>query len=788
MSEIDDVLQKFNDSNSPSLKDVFYKYIFYWKFFLVSFIFFSIVGFVYVRYTHPVYTSFAKIKILDRKDGGLELPSSKNFLVQSNINIENEMEVLSSSPVLKKVVNDLALNVKFYSQGDVMTNQLFKFPFEFEHVYDPSSYFKSKLSYEISFDENEIEIFDEINKISYKFNSISTFNEDHDLPFNISWDIKEIKSDINNSYSLVFLPVEKAVSDLKESLNLANVKKKSDIIYLSVNSINVELSQHILNSIIKVFNDDGVQDRQLVFKRTVDFVNERFVTLSVELDSIENKKQDYKNVNNLVDIKANSLLSLELNSKSDQDLFYAENQIALTKILASSIDVKKIDLLPIIGVDNPDLNILLNDYNSLVLKYQNLNFSAGKNNPSSKTLFMSISESRKNILASVNGYLEKLIKIKEQYLANNQLLSNNISNIPEKQKILRGIERSQKIKESLYLFLLQKREEAEVNFAITEPTVKVVEYATSLDKPISPNKKLIFVLIIFLSLFFPIMFVLIYNNWNTKIYTKFDIDKLKLGGPVIAEIPVIEDEKTLFSNPNSRSVLAEAFRMLSSNIKYMISSESSQVLLISSTIKGEGKTFTAINASLALASLDKKVLLIGCDLRNPQLHKYVNCDKSNSGLVNFLVDKNHDWKKDLISYFDMMPNHNILISGALPPNPVQLLSNGNLELLIKQAKKEYDYIILDTAPTLLVTDTITIGNIADAVIYVTRANLTEIEVLNFPKELISSGKISNVGFVLNGLGAKNHYGYSYGYSYGYGYGYKYSYNYGYGYGYGEDKS
>ena len=198
-----------------------------------------------------------------------------------------------------------------------------------------------------------------------------------------------------------------------------------------------------------------------------------------------------------------------------------------------------------------------------------------------------------------------------------------------------------------------------------------------------------------------------------------------------------------------------------------------------STIKGEGKTFIALNLSLALASLNKKVLLVGADLRNPQIHNYINVDKSSAGLTNYLFDNTFPWKSSVKNYFEELPTHSVLIGGAIAPNPVQLLTNGNMETFINEAKKSFDFIILDCAPTLLVTDTLLISQLADATVYITRANFTEKELLEFPKKLIEEEKIKNVGFVLNGLGS----GKAYGYGYGYTYGYKYGYNYGYGYGY-----
>jgi capsular exopolysaccharide synthesis family protein len=331
--------------------------------------------------------------------------------------------------------------------------------------------------------------------------------------------------------------------------------------------------------------------------------------------------------------------------------------------------------------------------------------------------------------------------------------------------------------------LLQKREEAEVSFAVTEPTIKVIEYALSDQTPISPKKQIIFLGALLIGILIPFGSIYIILLFNTKIQLKQDVDELNVGASVIGELPLInEDDSKLFQNPKDRNTLAESFRILTSNVNYMLpqntESTDGKVILSTSSIKGEGKSFVALNMSLALSSLDKKVLLIGADLRNPQLHKYLGVEKTAEGLTSYLHNTDFDWKKAILNNFEHLPKHHTLLTGLIPPNATQLLSNGNFEKMILEAKKDYDYIVIDTAPTLLVTDTLIISDTADAVIYVCRSNYTEKEIFNYPKELIRDGKIKNVGIVINAVGANSRYDYGYSYKYGY------SYNYGYGYGYG----
>ena len=728
----------------------------------------------YLKYSHNIYSTTAKIEVLSKKTASLELPSASDLLNNDKINLENEIELLSSYPILNKVIQKLNLSASFYAVGDIMTSRLVEFPFDFEQLI-LSDTIQEELVFEIYFNDEGIEINDIEKDTTYLFNTYNTYTISHNLPFNISWDKSSALSSNEESYELIFSNTKSTVNRLKKQLSISMIGKKSDIITLKIEGASTEYSERILNAIIDIFNQDGIVDRQMVHKRTIDFVNKRYILLSNELDSIEIEKQLYKLKNNLIDITANSSLSLELSSKSNQQLLEAENQIAIAKLLNETFSDKNYDLLPAnIGINNSEINFLIKDFNTIILERKNLIISAGLNNPSVKQLDQAISDNRTNIILSVRNYLNQLQQTKKQLALQSSKLSKDVSNLPEKEKILRAIERSQVIKESLYLFLLQKREEAEISFAVTEPTVKVVEYAISSELPISPKKQIILLVSLILGLLIPFASIYLIFLFNTKIHIKKDIEDLNIGTSIVGEIPLLnENESKIFQNPEDRNVLAESFRILSSNINYLMPQNTvttdGRVILSTSTIKGEGKSFVAINISLALASIGKKVLLIGADLRNPQLHKYLSVNKEIEGLTSYLIDSNYDWKSTVLNKFKHLPNHSTLLAGNIPPNPAQLLSNGNFEKIISQAKEEYDYIIIDTAPTLLVTDTLLISDNADTIVYVSRSNFTEKELLNFPKDLIKEGKLKNVGLVLNGVGANAKYGYGYNYGYGYGY-------------------
>ncbi len=773
----------FNQIDSEEnfdFKKEFLKYFSFWKYFLGASIFLLLTAFIYIKYTSKVYTSTAKIKVLDKKESSLELPSAEDLFSHSKINLENEVEVLKSYPILEEVVRNLNLTTSFIAIGDIMESLEVSIPFE---------YFSERISDSIANHEYRLNISDEGLEIidynnddkTYLFKEFSTYKASHDLPFEIHNINQDVWRENYEGFGIIFQPIEDVVASLKKDIIIESVGKESEIISLSLKSTNKEYAENIINELIKVFNNDGIKDRQLIHKRTIDFVNDRYAYLSMELDSIEIVKQLYKVDNNLVDLSANSAISLEQSFRSEESIFSVENQISVTNLLIATLNNSDLELLPAnIGIENAEINSLISDYNQTILERKKLILSAGLNNPSIKQMDNIISDSRSNIIFSLQNHLSQLNNLKEKLSKQYVEFDSRVSDLPEKEKILRAIERNQEIKEALYLFLLQKREEAEVSYAVTEPSIKVVEYAITDNIPVSPKPKIIYLGALLLGLLIPFGVLYLLFLFDTKIYSKDDLLELNLGAPILAEIPeIVEQSNKMIESSKERSVLAESFRVLTSNLNFILpkDEQAGKVIMNTSTVKGEGKTFTAINLALTYSSFDKKVLLIGADLHNPQIHKYLNAKKSIQGLTNYLMDKTMNWESALLKPNSEL-NCDILLGGTMPPNPAQLLSNGNLDLLLEQAKTKYDYIIIDTPPSLLVSDTLTISHLADVVLFVTRCNHSQKEVLNYIKDIIKDEKIKNIGLILNGLGKMN--------AYGYGYGYKYSYNYGYGYGYNSD--
>ncbi|OBX25537.1 capsular exopolysaccharide synthesis family protein [Gelidibacter algens] len=753
------------------------KYLRYWVWFVIGVVIALSIAFLYLRYTNNIYNTSAKIQILN-KNKGIELPSSAFIFNRSTINLENEIEVIKSLRISERVVRNLDLTMAFYEEGNVRTSEIDRFPFSLTKTI-PNDSIISNASFKIAITDKGFEVYRGASEKSIVFPNYSTYSVSHSLPFEMEANsLNAIKENKGKTYIFRLIPVSSAAKAIKGGLGISLLGKSSELLQLSYSGQSKSKSERILNEVMSVFNLDGIVDRQEVSKRTIAFIDERFELLAGELDSIEGKKQDYKQNNNFFTVESDAALGMSQRTASENEVFAIESQILLSNMLVESLNIKNNDyeLLPAnIGISSANTNELIGTYNALIFERDNYLTSGGENNPMVQTLNEQLKELARNINVSLSSYKAQLQASKNQLETRNTKFSSQVSAIPAKEKIMRSIERQQAIKETLYLFLLQKREEAAINLAITEPSIKVVEYAISSGAPISPNPKNIYLMAFVAGLLVPFGGIYASILLDTKVKGKKDV-KLRVDHiPILAELPKIKGTDQVFIDPTARNIQAEAFRILSSNVNYILPAgkeSKGKVIYVTSTIKGEGKTYVAMNLSLALSSLNKKVLLIGADLRNPQIHHYTQpeSDKNQPGLSNYLHDVSFNWRDALIKGFLMHTTHDILLAGAIPPNPAHLLTNGRFESLLNAAKEDYDYIIVDTAPTILVTDTLLISEFADATLYLVRAEVTEKNLLDFSKELNDSGRLKNMAYIINGVGASKSYGYSYNYGYNYGYG------------------
>ena len=770
MEGLKDNFDYFEEKDLFSIKDAFMKYIKYWPFFLGMTLFSILVGFLYIRYSPVTYLSTTKIKILDdTKELDIAKDPSTLLWSDSKINMDNEIAILKSYRLLSQVVTSLNLDISYYYKGTFKTTEIWDQPFVIRDHIMPED-FIHPIGFKVKLLANGFHIIDDDGK-EYSTEYSESGTTTSGLPFNIAL-LEEV--DLSHydgvTYQVVISPKKDAVMNLLNQLQVQPTNKKSEILTLWLVSESAQRSEDILNTTIQKFNEDGIIDRQIISKRTLDFLDERFLYLSGELDSIEAGKQGFKQENSLSNIEEDATTILRKKSIAEDEVFDLETQITLSDLLRSSVVKEEAyNLLPSdIGLENNSINNLVSEYNELALDRSKLIKSVGINHPTLQGLNTQLESAKQNILKTINVYRRQLSTSLRNLNQQKNLADNMFSRLPEKEKMLRSIERQQSIKEKLFLLLLQKREEAAVNYAVTAPSIKVVDYGLTQKKPISPKKLIVYSICLFLGLAIPFSILYLRYILDNKVHNRNDVITINQEIPFMGEIPFFEENHRFFDS-NDRSVLAESYRILSTNINHHLKNNATinegKVIFITSSTKGEGKTLTALNLSLAYASLKKKVLLVGGDLRNPKLASYLRSD-GQKGLSEYLLFSETEWT-EIIKTSDFNNNyHSVCFSGKIPTNPSELLAGDAFNNFIKKAKQEFDFIVVDTAPTILVSDTFLISQAADLTLFMLRANFTDKKTLKFSKDIFIQKKLKNMVYALNAVDNRNK-EYNYGYEYGY---------------------
>lgn len=778
-----------NFEEGASLHKIIWRYLSFWPFILISLLFFAFTAFVIIRYTTPLYDTLAKIEILDKsQDSEMALPTAMTIFNRSMINIDNEVGRLKSYLINSKVSEKLNSNIKFYSEGKILLVRQHKSEFFNDYSFDVNidiTTISERISFELIFSNSGLSIksIDKSGSIvnSHSFESFSTYAKNHSLPFDIEVrdaDLLKDKGVINKR--IVFEDFESEVLSLISILDITNPKinissyQSSDQILISMQYENKLIAQDYVNSLISAFDLDGILERQLEYKNTINFVESRSKFLEKELSIIENKKQEFKKLNKLTDLKFNADYASNLMGNYNSELFALRSQKELIILLQEEININNYSLLPInFGLNDQSINGLISQFNLLVKERDRfLNSGAGLKNPLVSNISSQLDNIYENIRLSIDSYEKSLAIQIDAIIEKESELDNFYSDVPENEKILRSIERELEIKEALFLLLLQKKEEASVNFAVVKPTIKIIDNAMSSNSSVFPKKINIIIICILLGIMIPILILFIWFSLDNKIHVKDDLKFLNL--PLLAEIPFLKDSENFLIKDlkvSSRSNLTESIRMLLANLSYVLKKQTANTILITSTIKGEGKTLVSTHLSKIISYRNDKVLLVGTDLRNPQIHSYLGIDKyASKGIADYLFMNDLDWK-DIVIKND---NLDIILSGVIPPNPAELLNSKKYSKFLEEAKKIYDYIIIDSAPCLPVADTVQKASLYDTTICVVRANHSNKDTLQYLDE--NKKLFNNLSLVLNAVGNSSAYGYKYGYQYGY--------NYGYGYGYG----
>ena len=775
ISSIKDNPREGGNASEIEIKEVLRPYFrrFYW--FIISAAICLILSYLYLKTKTTVYEVSASVLIKDAKSN----PGSQDFAALRDISgfgkigsngVENEMELLKSKKMMRKVVQNLHLESTVYQKGKFKNTELYgkTSPIMVQVINEKpdTKYYKEPIELKIS--GNNITLsnkelaplkttFDKT--ISLRFaNIIITKNKGYVAP-------KEATNDF-----LLNIASETQVTDsFQSNLKAALMNKDVTVIKMTMNYPEVNKAKDILNTLIRVYNNDAIEDKNSESKKTAEFIEERIRIIGNELGEVESRKERFKESNRITDLETEAKLGLQSSAEARGKLLEIDSQLEITNALLGYVNKQGTSaVLPgNVGLDNASATSNISAYNQLVLEKNRLLENATPQNPLVIDLTKQINSMRNSVVESLAKNRSALQVAKGNYETENKTIVGQISKIPSQEKTFREIERQQQIKENLYLLLLQKREETAVSLAVTAPKARVVDEAYVNPIPVAPKGSIVLLMGLMAGMLIPFIVIYLIRLFDDKVKDKKDLDKLSNGKTLLGEIPSLDRGQNELVMANDITPMAEAFRIVITNMNFMLpKKEKGKVVYVTSTVKGEGKTFVSVNLALTLASPKHKVIIIGADIRNPQLQRYNPSRKGLDGLTEYLY--NDDEKiEDIIHISSFNKYCDVIYSGSIPPNPADLLSNGRFEILIDQLKLIYEYVIVDTAPLMLVTDTFLNADLADATLYVTRSGFTEKSLIDFANKQINSKRIRNAAFILNDVSKDN---LGYGNKYGYGYG------------------
>ncbi|MEH6659267.1 GumC family protein [Leeuwenhoekiella marinoflava] len=774
-----------NEQNEEiNLREELEKYLRYWPWFVLGVILCLLVAFVYLRLSIPIYNTVASVIIKDEesKGGGLGAGAAEFADLgllggMSTNSIENEIGLLKSRRLMINTVRALKLNVSYFDLDGLKADELYlNTPYLVEVVNlhqealtEAAKADLNQFSLEPGQSPNALQLtFTESGKIlEVQIDELIT------LPFATVIIRDTRKPDSKERVLVKIQAVEHVADTYREAVQINLIDDNATLLEFNLGSPVKQKAQDILDQLIFEYNKEAIADKNEVAVNTAKFIDERLAIISGELDTVEVGLEDFKETNSLTNIEAESQLIVENASeyrKREQEI---QTQLSVAQSIIQYLqeEGEASGLLPAdIGLEGESVNAQIASYNDLVLERNRILSGATKLNPTVTRLNQQIGQLRQTIMGGLERTVNSLQIAQRGLRQQSSLIGSEIAKVPAKERRFRDISRQQEIKEALYIFLLQKREENSLSLAATSPKAKIVDSAYSLNIPLSPKPKIVLAAAVLIGMAIPFLFIYIRRLFNNKIERREDLEKITRTIPIVGELPRIAKGDSDLVEENDRSVLAESFRILTTNLQYLLVNAKNEgrgyCLYTTSTVKGEGKTFTSINLAMTLANTGKKVVLIGADLRNPQLQRYDSDSKSMLGVSDYLVNDDHKLES-LIHDSKFHPKLKLFLSGSIPPNPSELLRQSKFGRMIAELREQYDYVIVDTAPSMLVADTFLISKYADLILYVTRAGYTEKQLINFAVDAQNDGKLHDISFVINDVKTANFgYGNKYGYAYG----------------------
>ena len=788
------------------VKELLFKYLIHWPWFVGAVVACLIAAWVYLYVSTPVYNISATVLIKDDKKGGSAgmLSGLESLgldgMVSSSQNIDNEIEVLRSKTIVKEVVEDLGLYISYTDEDEFPSRNMYKTspvqvsltpqeadlleePMIVEMMLQP----QGSMDVTVKIDDDEYQKhFEKLPAVFPTDKGTLAFFLTPDSVLSSKRTLEETTASEKTTRNIT-ATINKPLAVAKwccKNMTIEPTSKTTSVAVISLKNSNVQRGKDFINKLLEMYNINTNNDKNEVAQKTAEFINERISIISKELGSTEKDLESFKRGAGITDLTSDAQIALTGSAEYEKKRVENQTQINLLQDLQKYMQNEGYEVLPSnIGLQDLNLAAAINRYNDVLVERKRLLRTSTENNPTIINLDTSIGAMKENVQVSLDRVLRGLFITKADLDREASRYSRRISEAPGQEREFVSIARQQEIKAGLYLMLLQKREENAITLAATANNAKIIDDAIADDAPVSPKGKMIYLVALVLGVGIPVGVIYLLELTKFKIEGRSDVEKLT-NVPIVGDIPLTDEKQgaiAVFENQNN--LMSETFRNIRTNLQFMLENDK-KVILVTSTVSGEGKSFISANLAISLSLLGKKVIIVGLDIRKPGLNKVFNIPRKEVGITQYLANPEKNLM-DLVQPSDVSKNLYILPGGTVPPNPTELLARDGLDKAIETLKKNFDYVILDTAPVGMVTDTLLIGRVADLSVYVCRADYTHKNEYTLINELAENNKLPKLCTVINGLDLKRR---KYGYYYGYGkYGKYYGYGkrYGYGYGYGE---
>ena len=790
-------------------QEILFKYLIHWPWLVGTVVVFLLAAWLYLRMATPVYNISATVLIKDDKKGGGAGMASElenlglDGLISSSQNIDNELEVLRSKTIAKEVIIDLNLYISYKDEDEFPAKDIYKtspiqvslIPQEAELLDDPmivemALQPQGSLDVNVKVGEDEFQKhFDKLPAVFPTARGTLAFFQSPDSLISKGTEDVDLEKKVRNITATINQPLRVARWYCK-NMTIDPTSKTTSVAVISLKNSSLQRGQDFINKLLEMYNINTNNDKNEIAQKTAEFIDERISIISKELGSTEESLETFKRNAGITDLTSEAQIALTGNAEYEKKRVENQTQINLVEDLRKYMRGSEYEVLPgNIGLQDAGLVSQIDRYNEMLVERKRLLRTSTENNPTIINLDTSIRAMKTNVDVTLDRTLQGLLITKADLDREASRFSRRINEAPGQERQFVSIARQQEIKSGLYLLLLQKREENAITLAATANNAKIIDDAIADEIPVSPKGKMIYLIALVLGVGIPVGVIYLINLTKFKIEGRSDVEKLT-SLPIVGDIPLTDEKNdkngsiAVFENKNN--LMSETFRNIRTNLQFMLDNDQ-KVILVTSTVSGEGKSFVSSNLAISLSLLGKKVVIVGLDIRKPGLNKVFHLSNKERGITQYLSNPETDLM-ELVQPSDVNKNLFILPGGTVPPNPTELLARNGLDRAIETLKKNFDYVILDTAPIGMVTDTLLIGRVADLSVYVCRADYTHKAEYTLINELSFEKKLPNLCTVINGVDLKKR---KYGYYYGYGkYGKHYGYGkrYGYGYGYGQTKS